>query len=451
MGYIRKIIPELSKWKVSKNRKPLVLRGARQVGKTTIVRKFAEEFTQYIELNLENEEHSLFFKNSSSLTDQLKTVFLSKNKSWNKRSETLLFIDEIQSLPKLVNQLRFFYENLPEIPIITAGSMLETLFDHQMNFPVGRVEYLVLRPVNFYEYLGAIKETEVLELLNHRPIPSYAEPRLFNLFKNFSLIGGMPEVVKRYAEEKDLKELSKTYNSLITSYLDDVEKYARNTVQTQLLRYVIRNMFAYAGRRITFEGFGNSRYKSREMSETLRTLEKALILNLIYPCTQTKLPMIPDLKKSPKLQVLDFGLMNYFVGLQAEIMGSQMLENVYDGILIENLVGQEILSEQFESLNTLNFWARDKKGSTAEVDFIINYNSKLIPIEVKSGKIGKLKSLLMYMDETPHNMAVRIYQGGLIIEKHITTNGKEFYLLNLPYFLSFDLLGYLEWFENSIN
>ena len=353
-------------------------------------------------------------------------------------------------MPKLVNQLRFFYELLPEIPVIAAGSMLETLFDHKMNFPVGRVEYLVLRPVNFEEFLGAIGETELLKLLAIRPFPVYAEQKMFDVFKIFTLIGGMPEVVKKYAEEKDVTSLSKIYNSLIISYIDDVEKYAKNTTQIQLLRFIIRSMFSYAGTRITFERFGNSNYRSREMSESFRILEKALILNLVFPCTHSRLPIIPDLKKSPRLQVLDMGLMNYFVGIQAEIMGTYNIEDVYRGLLIENLVGQEIISTQFDSLNSLNFWTRDKKGSSAEMDYIINYKSNLIPIEVKSGKIGKLKSLLMYMEEAPHNMAVRIYRGTLNIEQHETPKGKEFYLLNMPYFLSFDLLEYLKWFEHSI-
>jgi uncharacterized protein len=450
VNFNRRIIQELRVWTTSDTKKPLVLRGARQVGKTTVVRQFGKEFGQYIELNLELFENKTLFEKEGSFDELVQNIFFLNKKSYLKKEKTLLFIDEIQEVPRAMNLLRYFYELEPTISVIASGSMLETLFDSQMSFPVGRVEYMVLRPVTFTEYLYAMKETAALEVLQQKPVPQFAQEHLFSLFKTFVLIGGMPEIVANYAKNRDLKSLSKIYNSLISSYSDDVEKYAKSSVQTQHIRAIIRNMFGQAGRRIKFEGFGNTNYKSRDMAEGLRTLEKALVLNLLHPTTSTKLPLMPDSKKSPKLQVLDSGLMNYFVGLQSEILGTNNLESVYQGTLIEHFVGQEMMALQFDTLNNLNFWIREKKSSSAEIDYIVNHKSRLIPIEVKSGKIGKLKSLLIYMDDAPHDRAVRVYGGKLVIEKHKTSNGKEFFLLNLPYFLSYDMLSYLDWFDEQV-
>lgn len=437
-------------WSAPRTKKPLILRGARQVGKTTIVRQFSNQFEQYIELNLELQEHQTLFESDLAFSEMVQRLFFSQNKSWSKKDKTLLFIDEIQESPKVIGFLRFFYELEPTISIIAAGSMLETLFDTTLSFPVGRVEYLVLRPLCFSEYLNAIGENEAVEVMQQIPLPKFAESKLETFFNNFALIGGMPEVVKQYASHRDLKQLSKIYNSLITSYMDDVEKYAHSSAQANYLRFIIKNMFANAGKRITFERFSNSNYKSRDMAEGLRTLEKAMLVNLVYPTTQTELPLLTDNRKSPKLQVLDSGLLNFFVGIQSEILGSTSIDTVYKGTLVEHLVGQEMLSNQFETLANLNFWVREKKGSMAEVDYIVNHNSKLIPIEVKSGKIGKLKSLMLYMEATPHQLAVRIYSGNLHIEKIKTPAGKSFYLLNLPLYLSRYFMEYLDWFENEV-
>lgn len=450
MEFYRKIQPKLQEWRHYDSRKPLILRGARQVGKTTAVNEFGASFGQYIYLNLEKPKDAAHFEDYKDINELTQRIFLAHNKSTQKLADTLLFIDEIQERPKAMNLLRYFYEDLPELCVIAAGSMLESLFDHQYQFPVGRVEYFVLRPANFEEFLHAKQETAALEVINTIPLPDYAADRLFDLFHTFALIGGMPEIVKQYTRSKDLKSLQRYFQSIINSYIDDVEKYAISSAQAQYLRFVIKSMFSVAGSRIKFENFANSNYKSKDMGESLRTLEKAMILNLAYPTTHHTLPLLPDYKKSPKLHILDIGLLNHFVGLQLEILSKKELSGVYQGAMIELLVGQEIKSTQYESLEPLHFWVRDKKGSDAEIDYLLNFNGKLIPVEVKSGKIGKLKSLLMYMDLAPHTMAVRVYGGKLSIDTVTTPKGKEFKLLNLPYFLSFKMYEYLGWFENYI-
>ena len=442
----RQLLLELESWRQSKPRKPLVIRGARQVGKTTLVNQFATQYEQYIYLNLELSEDKEPFENFTSIEHLINTVFFLKSKTLAKKNTTLVFIDEIQEVPKALNTLRYFYELAPEISVIAAGSMLETLFDKHISFPIGRVEYKVIRPVSFPEFLSAMGETAALEQLTQVPFATFAHTKLMRLFHTYALIGGMPEIVQHYATHKDLVRLGPMYDSLIIGYMDDVGKYAKSRAQILHLRHCIQSSFAQAGKRIKFEGFGNAAYKSREMGESLRTLEKALLLQLIYPCTTATLPLVPDIKKSPRLQILDSGLLNYFVGIQKEIIGTDDLNKIYQGTLIEHLIGQEILAFQYNALSALHFWVREKKESTAEVDYLFPYDGLIIPIEVKSGKEGTLKSLHSYMDLAPHDMAIQFYAGALNITNAITKNGKQYQILNLPYFLGSQIEQYIAWF-----
>lgn len=446
----RLIVQQLEKWVVKPDRKPLIIRGARQVGKTTAVNQFATTFEQYIYLNLELQNDREPFEKFTTLDNLVQTLFFLKNQVLEKKNKTLLFIDEIQEVPEALNLLRYFYESEPGIAVIAAGSMLETLFDKNIHFPVGRVEYKVMRPVSFPEFLAAMGETAALDQLQKIPLANFAHGKLLQLFHTYALIGGMPEIVQHYVQYKDLTALAPIYDSLISSYLDDVEKYAGNSSQVLHIRHAIRSSFLLAGKRIKFEGFGNSNYRSREMGEALRTLEKALLLQLVYPTTGAELPLLPDIKKSPKLQVLDTGMLNYFAGIQKEIISTTDLNNIYQGIMVEHLVGQEMLAFQYLSLSSLHFWVREKKDSSAEVDFLFLFDGKLIPIEVKSGAEGRLKSLHIFMDMAPHTMAVRLYAGELAITTSTSVTGKKYKLLNLPYYLVAELENYLVWFENEI-
>lgn len=183
------------------------------------------------------------------------------------------------------------------------------------------------------------------------------------------------------------------------------------------------------------------------MGEALRTLEKALLLHLVYPQTYPVLPLQPDLNKSPRLHVLDTGMLNYFVGIQQDIPGTAELDNVYHGTMIEHIVGQELLARQYSALHGLSFWV---KTSSAEIDYLHRYNGNLVPIEVKSGATGKLRSLHLFMDLAPHQLAVRFYSGPVNISTITTLNKKPFYLLNLPYYLVARLPDYLAWMETEI-
>ena len=448
--FTRVIIKELTNWLKKTDKKPLVLRGARQVGKTTVVKQLGKECKQFIYLNLELPEDRNPFEQFTNMETLLQTLFLLKNKQLTDKNETLLFIDEIQEHPPTLNLLRYFYEQEPQLPVIAAGSTLETLFDKNIHFPVGRVEYKVLRPASFIEFLGATGELIALEKLQEIPFASFAQDKLMKLFHTYSLTGGMPEVVNHFAEHRDLTALTAIYDSLLTSYLDDVEKYAGSNQQVQLIRHVIRNVFGAAGRRITYQGFANSSYRSRDVGEAFRILESAFLIQLIFPQTAAILPLMPDIKKKPRLQVLDTGMLNYAAGIQAEIIQSRDLNSVYKGTMIEHLVGQELLAHQFLSMSSLHFWVREKNTSSAEVDYLYPFEGKLIPIEVKSGAVGTLKSLHLFMDMAPHTMAIRFYAGELSIAKPITPMGKTYFLLNLPYFLATQTEGYIRWLEGEI-
>lgn len=449
--FYRKILEELESWKNDEFRKPLVIRGARQVGKTTVVHEFSKQYKQYIYLNLEKEEYKLLFQTLSDIELLAQRIFFIHGKKWELRSETLLFIDEIQEVPKAINFLRYFYEDLPELHVITAGSMLETLLGKNIIFPVGRVEYKILRPVSFEEFLGAIEEDLALEELKNIPLKPYAYDRLLNLFHTYALLGGMPSVIQQYAKKKDITTLKPIYESLLNSYLEDAEKYAKNENQLHIIRTIINESLFLAGKRITFQSFGNKKFTSKEVSGILESLQKTHLLNLIYPTTHFEIPLLRDSKKSPRLQFLDTGLLNFGVGLQKEILGTKDLNFIYQGTMIEHLVGQELIAHKSTPLEKLNFWVREKNSSDAELDFLYPFEGKAVPIEVKSGKTGTLKSLLLFMDESKLNYAIRFFAGELSINEIKTPKGKTVHLLNLPYFLAGQIENYIEWFINSLH
>ena len=441
----RIIIKELEKWANKTNRKPLVLRGARQVGKTTAVEIFSKQFDQYIYLNLEVSSEQKLFEMDYTIEELVQAIFFEKNKKKSK-GKILLFIDEIQNSPKAVSMLRYFYESAKEYYVIAAGSLLESLIDRQISFPVGRVEYLYMKPLTFYEYITAAGDNSLLEVLDRIPCPDFAHEKLLKKFYQYALIGGMPEIVDIYYKTKNIIELNTIYESLLRSYLDDVEKYARNNTLALVIRHALESSFYSAGDRIHFEGFGRSRYRSREMSEALKTLEKAMLIYLMYPTTATNLPIEPDHRKSPRLHLIDTGLVNYFAGVQKELFGTQNLNSVYEGKIAEHIVGQELLGQSRTFTNKVQFWVREKKQSNAQIDYVVPFDNYVIPIEVKAGKAGRLRSLHEFIDRASHSYAVRVYSGRLKIDTINTIKGKKFFLLNLPFYLIGKLDSYLSYF-----
>ncbi len=425
-----------------KDRKPIVLRGARQVGKTTLVRMIASQFEQYIELNLEKSEDKKIFSITSDIKELIKAIFFYKDKSMKK--ETLIFIDEIQNSIEAVKQLRFFYEETKNLYVVSAGSLLETLVKKNISFPVGRVEYLYVYPFGFYEFLKA-KYPETIKFYEKIPINKITHEKFLKIFYEYAFVGGMPEVVKNYVENEDFKELKYTYDSLINGFKDDIEKYERNRRKIGLLRFIIDNAFREAGGRIKFSKFGGSNYKSNEISETFRMLEKAFLLKLVYPVTDTKLPTIGNYRKSPKLMLLDNGLVNFVSNYHQLFFEKKNLIEINSGRLAEQIVFQELRLILNREYSDVFFWVREKKQSTAEVDFVLPHRGLLIPIEVKGVKTGRMRSLHQFIDSSEHNFAIRVYTGKLNIHKAKTINGKEFWLLNLPIYLLPKIKEYIDY------
>ena len=447
--YKRKLTGELYRWKKSPSRKPLILRGARQVGKTTLVEMFSAGFDYFIHLNLDQSEDKQIFEKNDNLTTIIQILYLKANISPDATSEVLIFIDEIQNSSKAMKLLRYFYEQANHLYVIAAGSLLESLLDNQISFPVGRVEYLILRPFSFEEYLMAHLENKALTIYNKLPFPEYGHRKLLDLFVEYCLIGGMPEVVKHYIGNKDLVAVGRIFENLITAYSDDVEKYARNDNQRKIIRHIIYNAIKLAGERIKFQGFASSNYKSKDIGEGFRILEKTYLLSLTYPTTNTKLPIIENERKSPKLHILDTGILNYFAGIQLMLLNNDLIDTVFEGKVAKHIVGQELLSLKSNVSAKNYFWIKEKKQSNAEVDYVLQINNLLIPIEVKLGKTGRLRSLMEFMDACPHNFAVRIYSGELKVETTKTLKGKEFTLLNLPFYLTGKAPDYIKWYMDG--
>lgn len=449
--FYRKIIKELEDWRSSSFRKPLIIRGARQVGKTTVVEAFGKQFKQYIYLNLEQNEDRALFDPELTIHEITDRIFIEKGMLRALASSTLLFIDELQEAPHVVNLLRYFKEDVSELPVIAAGSMLETLLGKNITFPVGRVEYKVLRPFSFEEFLMALGREDVFEQIKVTPIKAFAHDISLKLFHTYALIGGMPEIVKQYVELKDVSGLGHIYDSLLSSYLEDAEKYAKSDKQLQLIRFCIQHVIPQAGQRITYQRFGNLNYSSTEVSQVMFALQKTHLIHLLHPVIGYGLPLEQDFKKSPRLQFLDSGMISYFVGLQRDIVGTKDLNTIYEGKLIEHLVGQELLAMQTLSLRSIYFWTREKNQSSAELDFVYPFEGEVVPVEVKSGPSGRLRSLQVFLDQSKINYAIRFYAGKVQIDHLKTQAGKPFYLLSLPYYLVSRIEEYLTWLKEQIH
>lgn len=440
----RLALKALRQWAEKEGRKPLVLRGARQVGKTTLVKIFAEEFDVFINLNLEEKVNADLFTMDVSFEDLLAGIYAKAGiKMENQR--TLIFIDEIQNVPDAVKVLRYFYEKRPDLYVIAAGSLLESLVGNHISFPVGRVEYMALHPCTFTEFLGALGENILVEQIEQLEVPQSVHSYVMDLFKKYMIVGGLPEAVANYAKRKDWVSLNEIFNSLLSGYKDDIEKYAQRPKEQDILRYILNYGWGLAGQRFQFSKFCSSSYKSAEMGNAFRTLEKTLLLELVYPLISTSFPILPDLKRSPKLLWLDTGLVNYVAGMQESLLFTSDTDELWNGHIAEQVVGQELLGASFAFGVKRMFWVRDARNSQAEVDFVYKYKSHLIPVEVKTGDNSKLRSLHQYMDESQEDIALRLWNGPLTSDLICLPSGKQYTLYNMPFYYA----GQLETFFNN--
>ena len=452
---IRNLLQDLTKWKSSPDRRPLILRGARQTGKTTLIRLFGESFEQMVTLNLDLASDRRNWQGDPDVGTLLRNIEVSKNIRIIP-GKTLLFLDEIQNEPKAIQSLRYLYELHSDLHVVATGSLMEVALQNRgFSFPVGRVSFLYLYPVTFDEFVLAVGRESVLEELNSLDWKTSPSPALHSLaseiFEDYAFVGGMPEVVQRYVTEKSYLPLNALREGLMSSFEEDVPKYAK-TSQVPYVQLCVREAPLFAGQRICYANFANSGFKSREMRQAFDLLEQAMLIQRVSGTHVTVPPLQPDRKVAPKLIYLDMGLVAHRLSVDPRSLKQKDLNDLFRGTLAEQIVGQELLAQNRLRREPPHFWHRYKPGSTAEVDYCISVKGTVIPIEVKSGKGGSLRSLLQFMDKAPeaHVHTLRIYSGPLQRDELRTPKGKKVKLLSLPFFLAYRLSTLVErWVEED--
>lgn len=436
-------------WKQKTNRKPLIIRGARQVGKTTLVEKMGQDYDVFISLNLEKVNHRAYFSN----TDEVKLIFdgilLDKNVTLLPNQKCLLFIDEIQQAPKVIKLLRYFYEELPEIHVITAGSLLEFALNEIDSFPVGRVEQVVLYPMSFEEFLLATGKTALHQRFSLCDFSDITYPAFYKEFCNYMVTGGLPEAVSQYISDGfSFKNLNSIFENIWISYLDDTLKYGKNEVSKKVLRYILETS-PFTLDRFSFASIGQTAYQGREIAEGFRQLERAKILSLIYPTTSLENPIVPDFKKRPRIQLLDTGLLLFVNKRTVDFLLNNTINDQFRGKFFNHIALQEHIAVSHYLLEKTLFWVRENPDSNAEVDLVIDWQGLVIPIEIKAGSTGKLRSLHEYMDRCPHGLAVRLLANNFSVETIRTSKGKLFQLINLPIFAAAKIKDVLDRFDTT--
>ncbi len=399
----RKQLKELHIWLNNPRRKPLVLRGARQVGKSTLVRLFSKEIElELVEINLELHRDLNRVFESLDLERIIQNLSSVAGKQIN--SGTLLFLDEIQATPQALAALRYFYEQRPDIALVAAGSLLEfTLKEHSFSMPVGRIQYLHLGPMTYFEFL---EETDpyLFSLMENfslaRPLPEASHKKLISSQRDFMLTGGMPEAVLEYKESRSFSRVKDVHRSIGNTYMDDFSKYAQSGYLADL-QSLFRKIPAQVGKKVKYVNLlPNAR--SAYTANMLELLSNARVISKIHTSDLSGIPLgAGKNEKKFKLLFLDVGLLSAMLGLDIiDLQGLTERELLNEGTLAEQYVGQHLLEGNSSDMDSgLYYWMREASKSNAEVDFAIARGMQIFPIEVKSGLSGSLKSLHQLMFE----------------------------------------------------
>lgn len=427
----RSLEKELKLWKDSKLRYPLLLRGARQVGKTYLVEKFGkEEFESFVSVNFEAQpEASACFEtlHPEEILIRLHSIL----KVQIVPGKTLLFLDEIQNCPKAIAALRYFKEKMPNLHIIGAGSLLEfALIDGKFSFPVGRVQFLYLKPLSFWEFLHARRGNAFVERLStfslsELPTADLHEEML-RLVKEYALVGGMPAAVSSFCEFLSLEETSQVHEILLSTYQADFSKYATSAEQ-KYLKTVFAGVFSVIGEQFKYSKI-NPDIRSRELKMALEHLQSAGLIYPIYATAASGIPLFAQVKLQRfKALFLDIGLAQHALKLDPNLIFNKDFVQVNRGMMAEQFVGQELLAySDSHTQGQLFFWQREKKESDAEIDFVISVDHQIFPIEVKAGPYGKLKSLQVFLNEKKCPFGVQISQKPLSFQGNV---------LSIPFYL----------------
>jgi hypothetical protein len=422
----RSVISYLIEWKNAPEHLPILLRGARQIGKTTAVSQFAQSnFDYFININFEQEpDYAACFQTLKP--QEIINQLLLKQDIPVILGKTLLFLDEIQNCPNAIMALRYFQEQMPALHVIGAGSLLEfALNDENLHMPVGRVQFLYMQPLSFYEYLAAKGKRNLLNYIQQvtllNPPSEVAHYELLKLVKEYLVIGGMPAVLDYYLKYQDLSACQNIQTNLLVTYRNDFGKYAKQVKHKHLQNAFIKapNLI---GKQIKYS-YIDPESQSRDIKEAITLLSQAGLLYKVNASGCSGVPLNTSInEKKFKLIFVDVGLMNRAGKINLSDLLLQELWLMNQGAIAEQFVGQELLAYQSPlDEPELYFWERDKKGSQAEVDYVTHVNGNIVPIEVKSGKTGHLRSLKQFMSEKNVNIGIRISQQPLCLQDNILT------------------------------
>ena len=389
---------KLLSWKDALRRKPLIIRGARQVGKTWLVENIlAGEFESFVKIDLEK-RRDLHVHFSGTLEPETILGYLELSVGRIIPGKTLVFFDEIQACPRAIMALRYFYEQMPELHVVAAGSLLEFAFG-EISIPVGRLQYLNLYPMTFHEYLIAMgKEPMAAHVMKSQAgVAPHIQQMILSELKNYFFVGGMPECVQTWRDTCSMLETFKVQSEILDSYRDDFSKYTPR-VDTNCLDAVFLNLAQAVGEQIKYTRL-NQGHTSPTNRKAFDLLVKARLVQKI-PAASPGLPLGATAnQKKFKTAMLDIGLLQRLCQVPVEMeLKQENLLAMYRGKLAEQFVAQELLALQD---TPLYYWAREVKGSNAEVDFLIVCNGNIYPVEVKSGASGSLKSLHLMLKIFP--------------------------------------------------
>jgi len=405
----------LLQWKDEIGRLPLLVRGARQVGKSFTVSGFGEKhFDNCVIVNFEQRpEYGECF--SSIIPDEIIENISIISRQDIVPGKTLLFLDEIQECPRAILSLRYFYEQLPELHVIGAGSLLEfALRQDDFRMPVGRIQYLYMKPLSFGEFLDASGEEKSRELIvrtkPNKPLNPAIHQKLISLVKKYMILGGMPAVVEEYLRSGNFNRCSRIQSVITRTYRDDFGKYAAKS-KHEYLQKVFLAVPRLVGRKFKYSHVDSS-LRSRELKEALELLARAGVVTLVKRTSGAGLPLGAGVNERHfKVISLDVGLMQNICGAQEEILLSEDVTKINAGAIAEQFAGQELLAyRDVFTEPSLYYWARESRNSSAEVDYLLVLNSSILPVEVKSGATGRLKSIRLFLEKYPAPAGIRFSQ-----------------------------------------
>lgn len=408
----RNIEKELQKWKVRKNRKVLLLRGARQVGKTHVVRKLGEKFADYVEVNFDEQKKvHKFFDGDLNPFKIVKDLELYLDRKIIP-GKTLLFFDEIQSCKNAISALRYFYEKIPELHLIAAGSLLEFALSDIPSFGVGRVESMFLYPLSFEEYILELNGEEMVGMIKNssfkKPVSPVIHEKLVEQLKVFQITGGLPEVVQSYVNDKDLLECQRILNVLIQGYHNDFIKYAERSPVIRLAE-TFKSVADQSASKFKYSNVGSD--SSGMYKEALELLSKAGLVYRIYHTNASGNPLGSGINpKFFKTMIFDTGIFQRIMNLNlSDYVTTDFNTIINRGQLAEIFAGAEFQrSKDPYSIDNLYYWHRESRSSQAEVDYVIEKDGRIIPVEVKAALGRKMKSMRIFIKEKKSDIGIRL-------------------------------------------